>query len=294
METHSPSPTRNWRPSHPYQHRRQRRSSHHNSHCSSTARSLSRHSRTLRNHCRPFSRAKPPFKWTSTCDEAHDKMKLTFACKISLRLPTAEGTFHLHTDASSFAGAGVLSQDQSDGVVPIAFYSKAFDETQMRYSILDKELYAMVNAIKHFEFYLQGRRFKIFTDSKILYYLREAKESNPKLMRWSLLLQDYDFDITHISGKSNKIADILSRVSPNDEEDTSRKIHTAKKEILNKIRDQVQHMDIPNGLTLSMTELNTMIAATHPRSIKPELSYNIVSKEHMTQCLQQQQKQDHH
>ena len=72
---------------------------------------------------------------------------------------------------------------------PFAFYSKAFDETQMRYSILDKELYAMVNAIKHFEFYLQGRKFKIFTDSKILYYLREAKESNPKLMRWSLLLR---------------------------------------------------------------------------------------------------------
>ena len=78
-------------------------------------------------------------------------------------------------------------------------------------------------------------------------------------MRWSLLLQDYDFDITHISGKSNKIADILSRVSHNQEEDTSRKIHTAKKEILQKIRSQVEEMDIPNGLTLSMTELNTLV-----------------------------------
>ena len=155
----------------------------------------------------------------------------------------------------------VLSQVQKEGSVPIAFYSKAFDETQMRYSILDKELYAMVNAIKHFEFYLQGRKFKIFTDSKILYYLREAKESNPKLMRWSLLLQDYDFDITHISGKSNKIADILSRVSHNQEEDVSRRIHTAKKEILQKIRDQVQEMDIPNGMTLSMSEMNTMVVA---------------------------------
>ena len=80
-------------------------------------------------------------------------------------------------------------------------------------------------------------------------------------MRWNLLLEDYDFDITHISGKSNKIADILSRVSHNQEEDTSRKIHTAKKEILDKIRHQVQEMDIPNGLTLSMTELNTLVTA---------------------------------
>jgi len=204
---------------------------------------------------------KTPFKWTAACDEAHERMKTTFSCKISLHLPTSQDTFHLHTDASSYAAAAVLSQVQKEGSVPIAFYSKAFDETQMRYSILDKELYAMVNAIKHFEFYLQGRKFKIFTDSKILYYLREAKESNPKLMRWSLLLQDYDFDITHISGKSNKIADILSRVSHNQEEDVSRRIHTAKKEILQKIRDQVEEMDIPNGMTLSMSEMNTMVVA---------------------------------
>ena len=206
-------------------------------------------------------KGKTPFKWTAACDEAHERMKTTFSCKISLHLPTSQDTFHLHTDASSYAAAAVLSQVQKEGSVPIAFYSKAFDETQMRYSILDKELYAMVNAIKHFEFYLQGRKFKIFTDSKILYYLREAKESNPKLMRWSLLLQDYDFDITHISGKSNKIADILSRVSHNQEEDVSRRIHTAKKEILQKIRDQVEEMDIPNGMTLSMSEMNTMVVA---------------------------------
>ena len=155
-----------------------------------------------------------------------------FACKLALHLPTEDDTFHLHTDASSYATAAVLSQKQNDDIVPIAFYSKGFDETQMRYSILDKELYAMVNAIKHFEFYLQGRKFKVFTDSKILYYLRTAKESNPKLMRWSLLLQDYDFDITHIPGTTNKIADILSRIC----QDGSRKIHQAKKKILDKLR----------------------------------------------------------
>ena len=66
---------------------------------------------------------------------------------------------------------------------------------------------------------LQGRKFKVFRDSKILYYLRTAKESNPKLMRWSLLLQDYDFDITHIPGTTNKIADILSRICKDGEED---------------------------------------------------------------------------
>ena len=87
------------------------------------------------------------FKWTTACDKAHDKMKSTFACRISLHLPTTDNTFHLHTDASSYAAAGVLSLVQKEGIVPIAFYSKAFDENQMRYSILDKELYAMVNAL---------------------------------------------------------------------------------------------------------------------------------------------------
>ena len=57
-------------------------------------------------------KGKTPFKWTAPCDEAHGKMKTTFACKISLHLPTARDTFHLHTDASSFAAAAVLSQDR--------------------------------------------------------------------------------------------------------------------------------------------------------------------------------------
>ena len=127
----------------------------------------------------------------------------------------------------------------------------------MRYSILDKELYAMVNAIKHFEFYLQGRKFKVFTDSKILYYLRTAKESNPKLMRWSLLLQDYDFDITHIPGTTNKIADILSRICKDGEEDASRKIHQAKKKILDKLRGEVTNMEIRTGKVVDICLLYT-------------------------------------
>ena len=121
-------------------------------------------------------KGKQKFDWTEECAKAHKDMKMAFTCKLALHLPTEDDTFHLHTDASSYAAAAVLSQKQNDDIVPIEFYSKAFDDTQMKYSILDKELYAMVNAIKHFEFYLQGRKFKVFTDSKILYYLRTAKE----------------------------------------------------------------------------------------------------------------------
>ena len=68
-----------------------------------------------------------------------------------------------------------------------------------------------------------------------------------KRQRWSLLLQDYDFDITHIPGTTNKIADILSRICKDGEEDASRKIHQAKKKILDKLREEVTNMEIRTG-----------------------------------------------
>ena len=111
-------------------------------------------------------KSKTEFKWTEECDKAHKTMKHAFACQLNLHLPQETGLFTLHTDASSYAAAAVLSQQQDGDMVPLAFFSKAFDETQIKYSVLDKELYAFVHAIKHFEFYLQGRPFRIYTDSK--------------------------------------------------------------------------------------------------------------------------------
>jgi hypothetical protein len=129
----------------------------------------------------------------------------------------------------------------------------------MKYSILDKELFAMVQAIKHFEFYLHGKTFDLITDSKCLFYLKHAKESNPKLYRWSLLLQAYDFTVIHVSTKQNLIPDILTRQNDVLKQE-SRALHTAKKEILDKIRTRVSRMSIPEDTVISSKNLTRLLA----------------------------------
>jgi len=84
--------------------------------------------------------SKSDFKWTGECEKARTLLLNVFAANLALNLPDHSKRFRLATDASSFAIASVLSQKQdNDEMVPIAFYSKALDDTQLRYSILDKE-----------------------------------------------------------------------------------------------------------------------------------------------------------
>lgn len=68
-------------------------------------------------------------------------------------------------------------------------------------------------SVKRFDYYLSGIPFELYTDSKALLYLRKAKDANPKLLRYSLILQGFDFSITHVSSSENLIADMLSRTT---------------------------------------------------------------------------------
>ncbi|CAM4584063.1 unnamed protein product [Lepidochelys kempii] len=69
----------------------------------------------------------------------------------------------------------------------------------------------MVWALKKLEPYLFGRHFTVYTDHSPLTWLHQMKGANAKLLRWSLLLQDYDMDVVHVKGSANLIADALSR-----------------------------------------------------------------------------------
>ena len=135
-----------------------------------------------------MTKTKAAFVWTDECQDAHDLLKEVFAEQLRLLLPSEEGIFKLHTDVSSYAAAAVLSQTHEFlEDMPIAFYSKTFYQCQLRSHILDKELYAMVDAMKHFKFYLCDQILQVYSDSKVLPYLREARDTNPKLIRWSLI-----------------------------------------------------------------------------------------------------------
>uniref|UniRef100_A0A803TE47 Gypsy retrotransposon integrase-like protein 1 n=1 Tax=Anolis carolinensis TaxID=28377 RepID=A0A803TE47_ANOCA len=94
---------------------------------------------------------------------------------------------------------------------PILFLSKKWHSNELSMSTIEKECYSIIWSIRKLEPYLWGRKFTLQTDHTPLRWLDNVKGTNNKLLRWSLSLQDFTFDIKHIKGKCNVVADALSR-----------------------------------------------------------------------------------
>ena len=132
----------------------------------------------------------------------------------------------------------------------------------------------MVEAIKHFDFYLAGKSFDLITDSKALFYLKNAKESNPKLYRWSLLLQNYDFTLIHVKSHQNVVPDVLSRQNEILQRE-SRQIHTAKKDIMEAIRSRLNKIKLPEEFCLSSKQVTRILAESSNIHIAEKISDSI-------------------
>ncbi|CAM4626007.1 unnamed protein product [Lepidochelys kempii] len=153
-------------------------------------------------------------QWTGKCQKAFNQLKATLMSDPVLRAPDFDKPFLVTTDASERGVGAVLMQKGPDQEFhPVVFLSKKLSERESNWSVTEKECYAIVYALEKLRPYVWGRRFHLQTDHAALKWLHTVKETNKKLLRWSLALQDFDFDIQHISGASNKVADALSRES---------------------------------------------------------------------------------
>ncbi|CAG9120015.1 unnamed protein product [Plutella xylostella] len=132
-----------------------------------------------------------------------------------LQYPDPSRPYILTTDASSVALGAVLSQGTVGSDQPIAYASRALSDTESRYSTIERELLAIIWAVKHFRPYLYGHKFLIYTDHRPLSWLYSIKEPNSKLTRWRLRLLEYDFEVIYKNGKQNTNADALSRIKVN-------------------------------------------------------------------------------
>ena len=152
-------------------------------------------------------------KWEPVHQTAFDTLKSILSCKPILRLPDINLPFILQTDASDVGLGAVLVQEESGIRQPVAFASRKLNVAERNYSVIEKECLAIVWAIDKFHRYLYGIEFFLETDHKPLTYLNKSKTLNSRLMRWALRLQPYRFNLVAIKGKSNVIADYLSRVA---------------------------------------------------------------------------------
>ena len=106
----------------------------------------------------------------------------------------------------------------ADGTIqeqPLGFISKSLTDIERRWSVYEKEGYAIFYACKKWEHFLRGMHFHLFTDHKNLTFLN--RPPSEKVMRWRLAIQEFDFSVAYIKGESNKVADALSRCVPSPE-----------------------------------------------------------------------------
>ena len=118
----------------------------------------------------------------------------------------------MHTDASGFAIGAVLQQDQGKGLQPIAFLSKKMLDAETRYPVHEQELLAIIHALSTWRHYLHGRKFTRAAPTTSRCSTSRRSRSCPAASRAGRTSSpNFDFDIEYIEGKSNVVADGLSR-----------------------------------------------------------------------------------
>ncbi|GJW64157.1 reverse transcriptase domain-containing protein [Tanacetum coccineum] len=153
-----------------------------------------------------------PFFFSEECIESFNTLKRKLTEAPILIAPDWDLPFELMCDASDFAIGAVLGQRKNKHFQPIHYASKTMTEAQAHYTTTEKELLAVVYAFEKFRSYLVLSKSIVYTDHSAIKYLFAKKDAKARLMRWILLLQEFDVEIRDKKGAENLAADHLSRL----------------------------------------------------------------------------------
>ncbi|KAJ0465579.1 putative nucleotidyltransferase, Ribonuclease H [Helianthus annuus] len=165
-----------------------------------------------------------PFEFDDKCLNAFNVLKEQLVQAPILQSPDWTKPFEIMCDASDFAIGAVLGQRVDKKPVVIYYASKTLSDAQLNYTTTEKELLAVVYALDKFRSYICGSKVIVYSDHSAVRYLMEKKDAKPRLIRWVLLLQEFDLEIRDKKGCENVVADHLSRL-PSGVEDVTPEIN---------------------------------------------------------------------
>ncbi|GJX71428.1 reverse transcriptase domain-containing protein [Tanacetum coccineum] len=164
-----------------------------------------------------------PFIFSKECIESFNILKKKLTEAPILVAPNWGLPFEIMCDASDYAVGAVLGQRKTKHFQPIHYASKTMTDAQAHYTTTEKELLAVVYAFEKFRPYLVLSKTIVYTDHSALKYLLAKQDAKPRLLRWILLLQEFDVIIHDKKGAENLAADHLSRLENPHQSDLEKK-----------------------------------------------------------------------
>ena len=151
-------------------------------------------------------------RWTEKDQNAFDNLKAALAAKPILRPPNPEKGYTLYTDGSLIGVSAILMQtgDNDEDEYVVGYASKKLTPAEKKFDIIEIELLAIVFGLIKFHQYIYGTTVEVRTDHRHLVWLNSLNKHSSRLMRWILILQNYDIKVTYIKGEQ-QIADGLTR-----------------------------------------------------------------------------------
>ena len=180
-------------------------------------------SKILRPLCR-FLEKDAKFDFDESCRSAFEEIKSRLVTAPIMATPDWNKEFEIICDASGYAIGAVLGQRTEKILRAIYYASKTFNEAQENYSTTEKEMLTMVFACEKFKSYILGSHVIIHTDHAAIKYLMAKKDAKPRLIRWVLLLQEFDLETKDKKGNDNVINNHFSRMEKPTEEERGTEI----------------------------------------------------------------------
>ena len=159
------------------------------------------------------------FEWTHKCRKAFNALKESLCEQPILKYADTKKGYTLYTDASKYGWAGVLTQAHTTEIEgktvtadhPVAYVSGLFRGSQLNWAALTKEAYAIYMSVKKLSFYLTDAAVLLKSDHLPLKKFLQKNTLNNKVNNWAMELEAFNIKFQHVSGKTNILADTLSR-----------------------------------------------------------------------------------